>query len=346
MLEINAVQPSLVKDSTNLYQQGGLKYIIPYPCTDKSHCSLISVKFPRGIYKIECWGASGGDRYTEANDGGEGAYTSGEISFATDKTLFLSIGATAHQTINGTYGGGGLTIRSRSRSGGGATDVRTENNESFEGLKSRIMVAAGGGGGVNHGTLGKGGYGGNLTGGVGNLTNSTGCSGPGSFTYAKPANQTHGGISAIGNGYLKGIDGEFGKGGYVHMGYPGTGGGGYYGGGAGVDVSCIVLTGSGGSSFISGHEGCDAIDSSSTENNIIHTGQSVHFSHYKFRHTEMRSGAEEIPAPLLYPSNLTIGRKGDGCVRITVILSNAMIKTFRYSRYGMRFFIYITLVLS
>ena len=40
--------------------------------------------------------------------------------------------------------------------------------------------------------------------------------------------------------------------------------------------------GADGSSFISGHNGCDAIKEESTENNIIHTGQSVHYSELYF----------------------------------------------------------------
>ncbi len=43
----------------------------------------------------------------------------------------------------------------------------------------------------------------------------------------------------------------------------------------------------GGSSFISGHEGCDAIKEESTENNIIHTGQSIHYSGLYFTNTLM-----------------------------------------------------------
>lgn len=48
--------------------------------------------------------------------------------------------------------------------------------------------------------------------------------------------------------------------------------------------------GSDGSSFISGHNGCDAIKEESTENNIIHTGQSVHYSGMYFTDTVMIDG--------------------------------------------------------
>ena len=48
--------------------------------------------------------------------------------------------------------------------------------------------------------------------------------------------------------------------------------------------------GTDGSSFISGHNGCDAIKEESTENNIIHTGQSVHYSGMYFTDTVMIDG--------------------------------------------------------
>ena len=48
----------------------------------------------------------------------------------------------------------------------------------------------------------------------------------------------------------------------------------------------------GGSSFISGHNGCDAIKEESIENNIIHTGQSVHYSGLYFTDTVMIDGEE------------------------------------------------------
>ena len=51
----------------------------------------------------------------------------------------------------------------------------------------------------------------------------------------------------------------------------GGGGGGYYGGGGGASANGVVGSGAGGSSFISGHSGCNAIDANGT-----HTGQPNH----------------------------------------------------------------------
>ena len=71
---------------------------------------------------------------------------------------------------------------------------------------------------------------------------------------------------------------------------------GYYGGAGGSHLSgSCAAGGGGGSSFISGHNGCDAISGESTETNIVHTGQSVHYSGYKFSNTVMKAGNEEMP---------------------------------------------------
>ena len=72
-----------------------------------------------------------------------------------------------------------------------------------------------------------------------------------------------------------------------------------------------------GSSFISGHEGCNAVSKDSTENNIIHTGSSEHFSGLKFTNTIMSAGNEEMPTH--DGTNKMIGNSGNGFARITYI---------------------------
>ena len=69
--------------------------------------------------------------------------------------------------------------------------------------------------------------------------------------------------------------------------FGGFGGGGYYSGASYHGMG----NGGGGSSFISGYPGCNAISESSTDfNNIIHTGQNTHFSGYVFFDMSMKSG--------------------------------------------------------
>ena len=126
------------------------------------------------------------------------------------------------------------------------------------------MVAAGGGGATLKGTTG--GHGGTL-----------------SSSYAS---QT--------GGYALGYGGSAPNVSTFYTG-PGGGGGGYYGGRGGNYSSEI---GYGGSSFISGHPGCNALNASGS-----HTGQPVHYSGLQFYNTSMKAGA----------------RSGNGLIRISPV---------------------------
>ena len=107
-----------------------------------------------------------------------------------------------------------------------------------------------------------------------------------------------------------------------------SGGAGYYGGGHGVHPGNAWTGGGGGSSFISGHNGCDAILESSTNDNIIHTGQSIHYSGYQFTSTVMIDGRgynwtteknELIGIPTYDGIGSMIGNDGTGYAKITFI---------------------------
>ena len=126
-----------------------------------------------------------------------------------------------------------------------------------------------------------------------------------------------------------GGDGGFGFGGSAVVksnGSWGSGGGsGYYGGGHGHYHNSIVGTGAGGSSFISGHNGCNAIHASSTSGNIIHTGQSKHYSGLYFTNTVMIDGAGYqwttvkggyVGMPNLTDTDVMPGNTGHGQVKI------------------------------
>ncbi len=221
-----------------------------------------------GTYTIECWGASGGDaNYYSGNLAGRGGYVSGKISWNEDDTFYIYIGGAGTRTYKyegfvgyGGYNGGG-TASNTGCGGGGATDIRLVQDD----LKSRIIVAGGGGGENLYGTSGtpyyigsyqgsKGGHAGGLTGlifygreGSGSISNYGGT-------------QTSGGIAKTGG--TTGYSGTFGIGG---NGYYGGGGGGWYGGSGGSNTpggSHGEIAGGGGSSFISGYTGCRAVDSS------------------------------------------------------------------------------------
>ena len=121
--------------------------------------------------------------------------------------------------------------------------------------------------GASYGTAG--GAGGGLKG----LTNRT---------RSKPGTQT--------SGYKFGI-GQDGYGVGSSNGVAGSGGG-YYGGTT-SDYADNCEAGAGGSSFVSGYDGCEAILEESTENNIIHSGQKIHYSKKEFQNIKFLNGNEQ-----------------------------------------------------
>ena len=285
-----------------------------------------------GTYKLECWGAQGGNM--DMYSGGKGGYVAGIIPLTSGTILYAYVGGQA-QAFNGA--GISLPFQVSSHygnSGGGATDFRLIKGSTwkeFTSLKSRIIVAAGGGGAnyrnypVDNGTdtywiygEGNGGYGGGLTGGEGQIknTNRNGYTAYG-YIYATGANQTEGGdaiknevILSNGNGASYSSETWGGSFGYCKSDdYQSCGGSGYYGG-----SSSLHCGASGGSSFISGHSGCNAISESSTESNIIHTGQPNHYSGYVFTNSVMKAGNETMPSP---SGGTETGHTGNGYAIIT-----------------------------
>ena len=277
-----------------------------------------------GTYKIAAWGASGGD--VTINDatyqGGLGGYTSGLISLEENQILYIYVGGFPSSYAGGYNGGaqGGTGDDGKYTGGGGATDIRINNGNwnNFDSLKSRIMVAAGG--------AGTGYYGGKITGGSGG-----GLIGYDGQLQSYDDNYIH--SVASGGTQTSGGSGMF----KSHFGYSlkntiqnyGTGGGsGYYGGGSGRATDDNVDSGAGGSSFISGHNGCDAIKKESAEDNIIHTGRSIHYSGLYFTNTVMIDGngynwtsekGDYIGMPSHSDNSIIKGNHGNGYVRITML---------------------------
>ena len=279
-------------------------------------------------FKVECWGASGGNAYigkdysghptSDSNIvyGGKGGYVSGETILTSSLSIYIYVGQTGEETINNTFNGGGSAATTyNSLSGGGATDVRLTNGDwnNFNSLKSRIIVAGGGGGSQHYNAGCNGGNSGGLFGADGYYSfYSSENHSP--YTTAKGGTQTQGGKAGFGANCVS-YDGRFGMGGNSNSeNHGGGGGGGYYGGGGGGHNSGIVGSGAGGSSFISGHTGCNAISSSSTSSNIIHTGQPNHYSGYVFTNTVMKAGNETMPSPT---EGTEMGHRGNGYCKIT-----------------------------
>lgn len=298
-----------------------------------------SVPIP-GTYKIECWGAQGAN--SGPCNGGKGAYCVGDLYIPSIRTLYIYVGAQS-----GGFGGGGVSIDTEreqlfGNDGGGATDIRliTSNDlRDFTSLKSRIIVAAGGGGAnyrnsgpntAEDGSTwywgeGDGGYAGALIGGNGERKNVTIGIAP-YYNQSFGATQTDGGYQI---NYPKKEDGNYnttgnlveetkGKFGYAKSNQDGFvqsgGGGGYYGG-----AHCGHCGGSGGSSFISGYPGCNAITEASTESSITHSGSSNHYSSLVFTNMTMTAGNAIMPIP---SGGTETGHSGNGYARITFVSAN------------------------
>lgn len=276
-----------------------------------------------GVYAIELWGASGGIVTSDA-ESGAGGYTKGSIHLKKGDTMYVYVGEKGSNNRTATFNGGGYggygTKNGYGNSGGGATDIRLINGNwnDIEGLKSRIMVA-GGGGGVAAGSYNSAGeksYAGGLTGYSGgyysghSFVNQNGKGGTQIAGGAKGNNHSNG----TGTAY----SGSFGTGGNndtTSSSYgAGGGGGGYYGGGAGGSTGYggAGQGGGGGSSFISGYAGCNAIDKDGNP-----TSQPNHYSGLIFHDKLMLSGKEEMPNPREDTS--MIGNHENGFVRIQFI---------------------------
>lgn len=184
--------------------------------------AAIPITLPRGAYKLECWGASGG--YYQNTSGGRGGYSCGTLTLQDTTKLYLYAGgmgedfenykrSSAGNVYAGGFNGGGSAkvvyysgTTTTPSGGGGGTDIRI----GAKSLYARVIVAGGGSGATN----GNAGYvGGGESGGGYNT-------------------------SFAGKAAAAGTNGAFGVGASsspssTNYKYSGTGaGGGWYGGGA------------------------------------------------------------------------------------------------------------------
>lgn len=157
VLKIKEAYQSDNKNLGNIYQTQ-LGKLQPPEYTFSYTGTAQTFTVPRdGYYKIEAWGAQGNNVSTNRSVGGLGAYTSGEIQLKKGDKLYIYVGE--HRTDRaasfncGSTGGGSTDTTNgggiNGYGGGGATDIRTVLGSTwndFNSLKSRIMVAAGGGG--------------------------------------------------------------------------------------------------------------------------------------------------------------------------------------------------------
>lgn len=264
-----------------------------------------TITLPKGIYKLECWGAQGGYR-SGSSYGGYGGYSVGTITLKKTTTLYVYVGGSGNTggTLGGFNGGG---KHNTYNGGGGASDIRIDQDS----LYARVIVAGGGGscgasskqgmygggesGGSTTQSYGSGGYGGAQTG----VSNSSW------QTTAQSANTTSQSDCYAGFGFG-------GNGVYRSSGYGGAGGGGWYGGsGAYPDGSGDDDRGGGG--------GSGYVYTSATATNYP-TGCLLNSAHY-LTDTQIIAGNTSMPST---SGSTETGHQGNGFVRITVIKAQSV----------------------
>ena len=208
-----------------------------------------------GIYKLEVWGAQGGDsgiRGYMRGGGGAGGYSYGNVALANRQTIYICVGGQGSNgdiSRAGGYNGGGdggwvSDFPVYFGAGGGATHIGKTNALLKNTSSANVFIVAGGGGGggccYNYDTQPS--Y--YLNGGTGGGT--SGGDSPAYSGYAgKGGTQSAGGTGGLNGSYGQG-------GGNTGDGYSAGGGGGYYGGGAGMGWNANASGGGGGSGYIGG----------------------------------------------------------------------------------------------
>ena len=192
-----------------------------------------------GNYKIEAWGAQGGD--VSSYRGGYGGYSTGELYLQSGQKLYINVGSKPSSETGGYNGGGAGTSNEYGdgAGGGGATHVATVSGllSTLENDVDSVLIVAGAGGGATNekysGVYDRGGHGGGMNGSVPN-------EGATSYTRPTAGTQTGPGTNTDSRSAAPG----FGLGG-DSMPWAGGGGAGYYGGGGGDGSG-----GAGGSGYI------------------------------------------------------------------------------------------------
>lgn len=248
-----------------------------------------------GRYKLECWGAQGGNGSSNGNSninavGGLGGYSVGTITLSKTQKVYIYSGGKgqtksntgSYSTVNGGFNGGGSNYTYGSGgSGGGGSDIRIGTDS----LYARVIVA---GGGSGTGWTIKGAAGGGES-GLSNY-NSSSCgtqkNGGSTYTPGQSGTVTVGsfGIGGNGSGSSEGGSG---------------GGGGWYGGG--------------GAGYTGGSGGGSGYVYTSTTASNYPSGCLLNSSYY-LTEAQTITGNQSFPSPT---GSTETGHSGNGYVRIT-----------------------------
>ena len=240
------------KTKCNLYFYGGsTTFSFDYTGGEQIFTAPIS-----GTYKLEAWGASGGNATSDAltAKGGLGGYATGYVKLNADDKLFLNIGGKGVDTsldynetpTSGTifaYNGGSCEAVNKNTKwagGGGATHIALKYGllSSLENSKDSILIisGAGGGAGLYMSETNEGGSAGGYNGNNGNGYDAEIVLGGSQISGGSSADFSWGDVTnKIKSSF--GVGASFGSG----------GGSGYYGGGSGWRSGS---SGAGGSSYI------------------------------------------------------------------------------------------------
>ena len=248
-----------------------------------------------GRYKLECWGAQGGNGSSNGSSninavGGLGGYSVGTITLSKTQKVYIYSGGKgqtksntgSYSTVNGGFNGGGSNYTYGSGgSGGGGSDIRIGTDS----LYARVIVA---GGGSGTGWTIKGAAGGGES-GLSNY-NSSSCgtqkNGGSTYTPGQSGTVTVGsfGIGGNGSGSSEGGSG---------------GGGGWYGGG--------------GAGYTGGSGGGSGYVYTSTTASNYPSGCLLNSSYY-LTEAQTIAGNKSFPSPT---GSTETGHSGNGHVKIT-----------------------------
>ena len=244
-----------------------------------------------GRYKLEVWGAQGGN--VSGKTSGKGGYSKGTLTASKNTILYVVVGGRGTYGSTGGYNGGGGSGSSNAAVGGGGTDIRIGSNS----LYARVIVA-GGGGGAGQDSCATGGAGGGTSGIGGNNQDSCGTQAYGGTQSSGGSggyySSTYGQTGSFGNG-ATGLNGSYDGGG---------GGGGWYGGGSGASAGWSN-GGGGGSGYVY---------TSSTKSNYP-SGCLLNSSHY-LTDASTHAGNTSFVSP---SGSTETGHTGNGYAKITYL---------------------------
>ena len=213
-----------------------------------------------GNYKLEVWGASGGDTVSTTKRGGYGGYSTGTINLSKNNKIYIAVGGRGEdgknyggETVGGFNGGGAGKSwnepQSKAGSGGGATHIAYKDGllKDLSDSKNSVIIVAGAGGGAHYTNGANGAIAGNGGGFKGTPLTKMLSDARLSGRISNPGTQDEGGCNTSGNSC-----GGFGYGGdpyekpmYTHEKKGSGGGAGWYGG-----SGAYLNSGSGGSGYI------------------------------------------------------------------------------------------------